>query len=128
VAETESLTIKLGLEALAKFQEKLDAATWQISKPELAKLRHISLHIAKLNGSLAEICEKWEHEIARNEQAINDLTNIKPEVMQDIIADLIMHAAQLGNLIQANLYAALSQRVTRNIQRFAPDAAISLEK
>lgn len=127
LSDNESLTIKNGLNAIAKFQDKLDADTWQISKPEMAKLRHISLHVSKLNGSLAEICEKWEHEIAKDENAINNLANIKPEILQDIIADLIMHAAQLSNLIDKSPYTALSQRVARNIQRFAPDSKIKLE-
>lgn len=125
--EIKSAIIKDGLNAIAEFQDMLDAVTWQISKPEIAKLRHISLHLSKVNGSLAEICEKWEHEIAKDENAINNLTNIKPEVMQDIIADLIMHAAQLSNLIQISPYKALSQRVARNVQRFAPDSKTSLE-
>lgn len=127
LSKEESLQIKNGLNALAKFQDKLDSDTWQISKPEMAKLRHISLHVTKLSGSLAEICEKWEHEIAKDPNAINNQANLQAEVLQNIIADLMMHAAQLSNLIETSPYNALSQRVTRNIQRYAPDSQIKLE-
>lgn len=127
MSKEESLIIKDGFNAMAKFQEKLDSVTWQISKPEMAKLRHITLHIAKISGSIAEICEKWEHEVAKDEKAINDLANINKDVLQNIIADLIIHASQLSNLIEISPYDALSQRVTRNIKRFAPDSVLSLE-
>ena len=125
--ENESLVIQNGLNALAKFQEKLDSVTWQISSPEIAKLRHVTLHLTKVNGSLAEICEKWEHEIVKDEHAINNLEHINQEILKNIIADLIMHATQLSNLIEMSPYIALSQRVTRNIQRFAPNAKVILE-
>lgn len=45
--ENGSFVIKNGLDALAKFQEKLDSVTWQISKPEIAKLRHITFNEGK---------------------------------------------------------------------------------
>lgn len=128
MSQNQKISIKNGLKDLANFQAKLDEETWQISKPEFAKLRHISLHIAKVNGSIAEICEKWEHEVAKDTQATHDLSNIKPEVLKDIIADLIMHAMQLSNLIEESPYNALSQRVTRNLQRFAPDSTLSLNE
>ena len=124
--ENEALIIKNGLTALAKFQSKLDDATWQIDATLIAKFRHIVLHLAIVNGSLARICEKWEHEAEKDKGAANDLTHINSELLQDIIADLLMHATQLSNLSKSNLYGALSQRVTKNIERFAPDSKISL--
>ena len=122
MSDDEYATIKNGLNALAQFQEKLDTVIWQIQKPEIAKLRHISLHIAILSGSLAEICEGWEHAVQKNEGEVHNLTHMRPEILQDIIADLLMHAAQLGNLMEISPYTALAQRIIRNMQRFAPDA------
>lgn len=81
----------------------------------------------KVNGVLAEICEKWEHEIVKDNDAVNSLENIQPDILQNIIADLIMHATQLSNLIDTSPYMALSQRVSRNIARFAPDSKITLD-
>ena len=124
--ENESLIIKNGLNALSRFQNKLDAETWQISNPKMAKLRHISLHVTRISGFLADICHKWEHEMVGNENAINDMTNIAPEKLHDIIADLFMHTTQLCNLINANPYNALAQRVSKNIPRFAPDSKLGL--
>lgn len=127
MSKEESLLIKNGLNTLAKFQEDLDAVTWQINKPEMAKLRHISWHIAKINGALAEICHNWEHKIVEDAAAVNDLTNLNSEAIRKIIADLLMYAAQMSNLINVSPYSVLSDRVTSNIQRFAPDAELSLD-
>ncbi len=122
----EALIIKEGINALAAFQSKLDDATWQITNTPLAKLRHISLHLSIVNGSLAGLCEKWEHEVEKNTSESSNLKNINVETLQDIIADLFMHALQLSNLIEISPYYALSQRVSRNIKRFAPNSQISL--
>jgi len=123
----EAFMIKMGLNALSTFQAKLDDATWQIDDTPIAKLRHISLHLSVVNGSLAGLCEKWEHEIEKDANASDNLKNINTEVLQDIIADLFMHAAQLSNIIETSAYDALSQRVTKNIKRFAPDSKINLD-
>lgn len=47
--KNESLIIKNALNAIVEFQDKFDAATWQISKSEMGKLRYISLHVSKLS-------------------------------------------------------------------------------
>lgn len=104
----------------------LDEATWKIANPPIAKLRHIGFHLSIVNGSLAGLCEKWEHEIQKNTSESSNLKNINVEILQDIIADLFMHASQLSNLIETSSYYALSQRVTKNIKRFAPESQISL--
>ncbi len=127
VTPADAATIKHGLTALGQFQTKLDGETWQITDPMLAKVRHINLHLSKVNGSLAGIVEKWDHAAADNTSSASDAEMLQPEVLQDIIADLMMHAAQLSNVLGVSMYDAYTRRVNSNLKRFAPESKLALQ-
>ena len=125
--DDKALLIKKGLQALCEFQADLDDATWQIQSTLLAKFRHISLHLSVVNGSIAGLCEKWEHAILKNEETANNLMHLDMELLGDVVADLIIHAAQLSNIMGGDLFSILSHRVARNVKRFAPDSNLNLD-
>jgi hypothetical protein len=125
--EKELLAIKAGLKSLCEFQDKLDNETWQIQNPVMAKLRHISLHLAKINGNVANMCHGWEHALINNPDIEHSIEHIDQEALSGLAADLIIHATQLSNIINADLFKIFIQKVSKNLQRFAPDSKMNLD-
>lgn len=69
VDANETSRIEAGLNSLNEFQAKVDAATWLIKDPIMAKVRHINLHLIRLCAKLSDMCHKWEHECLQKQKA-----------------------------------------------------------
>lgn len=119
-------SVAVGLRALMTIQENYDADMWVIQNPPFEKFRHISLHIMMLAGALARICEGGEHKerSTANQDPMLPILENSVENAQ-MIADLLIHAAQLGNLLTQDLYSALITRYAGNAQNFSPSSAFA---
>ncbi len=109
-----------GLRALQTAQAHYDADMWDISDPKFANLRHIQLHLAITVGKLAKLLEPQDHR-AYNGQEVEELD--KNEV-RPIVADLLIHAAEIANIQSFDLGEALAERYRRNAVRFAPQSTL----
>ncbi len=118
--------LQQGLETLSKFQTQIDDATWLIEEPKMAKVRHINLHIVRLCGKLADMVHKWEHDVAEGKSIKTPTEHIDPEIMQRIIADFIIHATQLNNVIGTDLFEVYKNQIQRNLERYAPESELNL--
>ena len=92
---------------LQEKQAEYDSKYWQHNGSELEKVRHITLHVAKLLGKLATYCERQEH----GEDA--PTTQIRDEV----IPDLQVYSLQLANLLGVDVADKYISRLENNIQR-----------
>lgn len=110
-----------GLRALQQLQELYDADMWDIEKPAVSKVRHIHIHLSATIGRLAAAIEPADHD------AFHGRDSEPPDggAIGKIIADLVMHAAQLANAYSLDLDSALALRYRNNARRFAPDSAFS---
>ena len=124
--EQELAALENGLSSLSSLQEQIDAATWLIKDPLIAKVRHINLHLIRLCGKLSDMCHKWEHDVAENKTSPDTTEHLDPETMQRIIADFIIHATQLNNVLGDDLFKIYKQQVGRNLERYAPDSNLNL--
>jgi hypothetical protein len=108
-----------GLRALQDLQRLYDDEMWDISDPLFSKLRHIHIHLSNTIGKLARAIEPLDHHDHRSEafeiQSIN-------EVMGPLVADLLIHAAQISTVINRDLPEVLMDRYRNNAQRFAPES------
>jgi len=122
VDEHNTLDTKVisGLRALQTAQAHYDADMWDISDPKFANLRHIQLHLAITVGKLAKLLEPQDHR-AYNGQEVEELD--KNEV-RPIVADLLIHAAEIANIQSFDLGEALAERYRRNAVRFAPQSTL----
>jgi NTP pyrophosphatase (non-canonical NTP hydrolase) len=93
---------------IQKIQAEYDQLYWQHNNPEFEKIRHITLHITKLLGKLAEYCEKTEH---------GDVID-KIKVKEQVIPDLLFYSAQLSNLLELDLGDAYMKRIEENKKIF----------
>jgi NTP pyrophosphatase (non-canonical NTP hydrolase) len=113
-------TIVSGLCALQAAQTAYDADMWDISDPKFANLRHIQLHLAITVGKLAKLLEPQDHRDHNGQ----DIELFDPDEIRSIIADLMIHAAQIANLQSLDLGQALTERYRRNALRFAPQSSL----
>lgn len=114
--------VETALCRLQTLQDTYDQEMWDINSPGFSKLVHIHLHLSKTIGRLAAALEPMDHQLHHDGEvdvhAIND-------VIEPIMADLVLHAAQLANLIGKDLGAALRSRYQSNAARFAPESVFA---
>ncbi|MCC9741316.1 hypothetical protein [Streptomyces sp. MNU89] len=108
--------------ALQELQHLYDAEMWGIESPSHAKIRHIHLHLSKTLGKLAAFIEPADHQEYEN-QEVDYLS--KADDLSPVVADLLMHCAQIANLVHGSMGEFLKTRYTQNAKRFAPDSAFS---
>ena len=109
-----------GLRALQKAQIQYDSEMWDISRPKLANIRHIQLHLAITVGKLARLIEPQDHRSHRGEP----VEDFHQEDLLPIVADLLIHAAQIASLGSLDLGDVLASRYRQNALRFAPHGQI----
>ena len=97
------LTLKELNSELIEFEKE----NWVVGKDVIGKTRHITLHIGKLIGKIAEVAERREH------NTDPDLSLLKKEV----IPDLLIYALQLSNLYKIDLQTVFFQRLEHNKKR-----------
>jgi hypothetical protein len=116
-----SATCLDGLRALQELQQFYDSQLWDIEDPVHAKIRHIHIHISMTAGRLASLIEPADHDAFHGREAT------KPDVHETskIVADLLMHAAQLASAYGLELDSALTARYRQNAQRFAPGSLLT---
>lgn len=111
-----------GLRAFAILQRQYDVDMWDISEPAFANLRHIQLHLSKSVGKIAGIVEPLDHKIY--DGTIPDVALAKDE-LGPILADLVIHAAQIATMVDGDLGEMIRDRYRANSSRFAPDSVFS---
>ena len=122
--ELQSLAsdLKVGLAAMQILQKRYDADMWDIEDPSYTKIRHIQIHLAITVGKLARLIEPADHKFYHEEDVpvAEILTEAEP-----ILADLLMHCAQLANLGDTSLSSMFLARYRENSVRFAPQSQLS---
>jgi hypothetical protein len=108
-----------GLRALQDLQRLYDDAMWDISDPVFSKLRHIHIHLSNTIGKFARAIEPLDHHDHRREGF--DIQTIS-EAMGPLVADLVIHAAQISTVLDQHLPEVLMDRYRHNALRFAPDS------
>jgi hypothetical protein len=111
--------IALGLRALQSLQRLYDDEMWDISDPAFSKLRHIHIHLSSTIGKFARAIEPVDHEDHRaGDVEIRGLN----EAIAPLVADLLIHAAQISSALEQDLSETLMDRYRRNAMRFAPES------
>ena len=118
-----SLQCQTGLKALQQLQNRYDDDMWDIDHPPQAKIRHIHIHLSTTVGRLASLIEPADHDAFHGRESTP--SGADPGAVANIVADLLMHAAQLANCYGLELDSALARRYRNNAQRFAPTSAFS---
>lgn len=108
-----------GASALHTLQAQYDRDMWDISHPQFANLRHIHMHLSITVGKIARMIEPRDHSMYHGE--VPDLDEIAHDI-EPILADLVMHAAQIANMNNGNLGDMIRRRYRSNSARFAPDS------
>ncbi|MFD5845683.1 hypothetical protein [Streptomyces chartreusis] len=111
-----------GLEKLQTMQVAYDDAMWDIENTAHAKLRHIHIHLSVTLGKLAKIIEPDDHRDHRAEEVD---VRAHADELSPIVADLLMHCAQISNLVGGNMGEFLTARYIQNAKRFAPSSAFA---
>ena len=111
--------VETGLVALQKLQDLYDADLWAIQSPPFAKFRHIVIHITILAGELSKLGEAWEHESHMHDVSELDISSQNNRI-GPCIADLLIHASQLANIVSEEMYPVLVSRFQENAERFSP--------
>lgn len=93
---------------LQAIQQDYDNEYWEVNYSEFEKIRHITLHIWKLMGKLSAYCERKEHGVDQTQDVLKD----------EIIPDLLVYAAQLGNLMNVDVGDTFLKRIERNKSHF----------
>jgi hypothetical protein len=112
-----------GLRALQQIQSRYDDDMWDIDHPAHSKVRHIHIHLSTTVGRLASLVEPADHDAFHGRESTDSVSNLGS--VANIVADLVMHAAQLANCYGLELDSALARRYRNNAQRFAPTSAFS---
>jgi hypothetical protein len=110
-----------GLRVLQQIQQLYDNDMWDIDDPVHSKVRHIHIHLSTTVGRLAGLIEPADHDAFHG----RDGTPPDGRATAKLVADLVMHAAQLANAYGLELDSALTQRYRNNAQRFAPGSAFA---
>lgn len=120
VGPTTSAEILAGLRAAQSVQAEYDRAMWDIRYPELANLRHIQIHLAVTVGKVAKLLEPLDHCDHRGTPVeMPGHAELAP-----VVADLVMHAAQIANIVELDLGEAFAARYRGNATRFAPGSRL----
>lgn len=118
--ELLALQVRTGLGAVQRVQVEYDKSMWDIDDPVFANLRHIQLHLSITVGKLAKLIEPRDHDTFHGRQV--------PEIASDdiapIIADLLMHATQVANILDRDLADDFLARYRTNAARFVPDSPL----
>lgn len=111
---------KRGLSAIQAAQRVYDRDLWDIADPPFANLRHLQIHLAISVGKFARLLEPEDH------KAYNGTAEprVEPAELGPIVADLVMHAAQISNVVGIDLFEVFCSRYRSNALRFAPDSEI----
>jgi transposase len=107
-----------GLGALQRIQELYDAEMWDMDGPTHAKVRHIHIHLSKTVGRLASLIEAADHDDFHGRYSGGS----DNQEVANLIADMLMHAAQLADAYDVDLPSALATRYRSNARRFAPES------
>jgi hypothetical protein len=110
-----------GLRALQRVQEDYDDDLWDITDPPFAYARHVHLHLSITVGKLARMLEPYDH--VANSGSHSDVP--RGEDLEPIVADLLLHAAQLANEAGMDLGAVFASRYRQNAKRFAPESSLT---
>ncbi len=108
-----------GLRALQDLQRRYDEEMWDISDPAFSKLRHIHIHLSNTVGKLARAIEPLDHHDHRSERF--DIRSVD-QAIAPLVADLLIHAAQIGSILDRDLPELLIDRYRQNALRFAPES------
>lgn len=108
-----------GAEALSVLQRQYDEDMWEISDPPFTDFRHIQMHLAITVGKIARLIEPRDHRAYRGD--IPDMAEVADE-LEPILADLLIHSAQIANLCDRDLGSILRNRYKQNAARFSPDS------
>ncbi len=108
-----------GLAAVQQLQRMYDDAMWDIEDPAFSKLRHIHLHLSITVGKIAKLVEPADHRAHQGEPV--DVRDLREE-LAPAVADLLIHAAQIANLVGSDLRDWLESRFKKNALRFAPES------
>jgi hypothetical protein len=114
---------RTGLQALQQIQNRYDDDMWDIDHPAHAKVRHIHIHLSTAVGRLASLIEPADHDAFHARESTDSAAD--PGAVANLVADLLMHAAQLANCYGLELDSALARRYRNNAQRFAPTSAFA---
>lgn len=96
-------SVESALAALQAFQQyhderfHRDVMSWPFEK----QLEHVQMHLAKITGLLATVCEKKHHGESNDELAF----------VESRVADLLVFALKLANLYHLDLEAAYRSRL-----------------
>ena len=88
-------------------QAEYDQKYWQHNASSLEKIRHITLHMGKLNGKLATYCEAAEHGADAPAEQIKN----------EVVPDLLFFALQLANQFGIRLDDQYLKRLADNMKR-----------
>lgn len=108
-----------GLAAVQQLQRIYDDAMWDIEDPLFSKLRHIHLHLSITVGKVAKLVEPLDHEDHRGDSV--DLRSVRDD-LAPLVADLLIHAAQIANIADGDLRSWIEERFKKNAARFAPES------
>ncbi len=101
------------LQQLQVYQTEYDKDFFQINDDEFSKIRHITLHLMKTVGKMANYCEIIEHNLLAK-TLIRNSDRAKDSVVNEVIPDLLMHSLQLANLFNSILGKSYFERVEKN--------------
>lgn len=118
-----SLQCQTGLRALQQIQTRYDSDMWDIDHPAHSKVRHIHIHLSTTVGRLASLIEPADHDAFHGRESTDSAAD--PGAVANLVADLLMHAAQLANCYGLELDSALARRYKSNAQHFAPTSAFA---
>jgi len=97
----------ISIRDLQQFQEEYDKKFVDEKFTGFEKVRHTSLHLAKLLGKLAGYCEKMEEGVSMGSEQLEN----------EVIPDLIVYALWLAREFNINPDEAYLKRMINNIER-----------
>jgi hypothetical protein len=109
-----------GLGAVQKAQIAYDRDLWDIRDDPHANVRHVHIHLSIAVGKLARLLEARDHAVHHGEAP----APLAQSELAPIVADLVIHAAQLANIGQVQLGESFAARYRENAARFAPESAL----
>jgi hypothetical protein len=109
----------LGLREIQRVQSMLDRELWQSRESRDADLRHIALHVASCSGRLAKLCERRDHAGESDDLRVPEALDVGA-----IAADLLIHSAQIANIVDDSLAEWVVDRWARNVATYAPESPL----
>jgi hypothetical protein len=86
-------------------------------------VQRIHIHLSNTVGRLASLIEPADHDAFHGRERADPAAD--PGAVANLVADLLMHAAQLANCYDLELDSALARRYRNNAQRFAPTSTFA---